>query len=288
MAESTPSALLGLDDHTFAGEWPRLTLEERRAMPRDVQRECIARFLRLTDYVDSGIARAERTECRAQRVNGAEHAQAASDGVELICAATVVSEPVRWLWPEWLAAGKLHLIGGAPTAGKTTLALALAATVTSGGRWPDGTRCTERGSVLIWSGEDGIADTLRPRLEAMGADLARVYFVGCVRTTGGGDRSTRQPICAELAAAAAAIADLRMLIVDPVVSAVAGDSHKNAEVRRGLQPRSGLRRGARRGGARHYALLQGHAGARSIGAADREPCLRRACAAGVRGGEGQG
>jgi hypothetical protein len=237
MAESAPSALLGLDDHTFAVAWPRLTLEERRAMPRDVQRECIARFLRLTHYVGSGIARAERTECRAQRVNGTEHAhQAASDGVELICAANVASEPVGWLWPDWIAAGKLHLIGGAPSTGKTTLALALAATLTSGGGWPDDTRCTELGSVLIWSGEDGMADTLVPRLEAMGADLTRVHFVGRVADERGSRPFDPAGDMPELAAAAAAIADLRMLIVDPVVSAVAGDSHKNAEVRRGLQP----------------------------------------------------
>ena len=156
--------------------------------------------------------------------------------MELICAASVVSEPVRWLWREWLAAGKLHLIGGAPSAGKTTLALALAATITTGGRWPDGSRCTERGSVAIWSGEDGMADTLRPRLEAMCADLGRVHFVGTVKDSEGRRPFDPASDMAKLAAAAVAIPELRLLIVDPVVSAVAGDSHKNAEVRRGLQP----------------------------------------------------
>jgi hypothetical protein len=90
--------------------------------------------------------------------------------------------------------------------------------------------------VLIWSGEDGIEDTLRPRLEAMGADLLKVHFVVSVNDPQGRrpfDPATDMPA---LAVKAAAVSDLRMLIVDPVVSAVPGDSHKNAEVRRGLQP----------------------------------------------------
>jgi RecA-family ATPase len=142
---------------------------------------------------------------------------------------------VDWLWKEWLAAGKLHLIGGQPGTGKTTIALALAATVTLGGRWPDGTR-TEPGHVVIWSGEDDPADTLVPRLWAMGADMRRVHFVDGMRE--GGDRYAFDPArdVEALHHAMADIPDVRMLIVDPLVSAVAGDSHKNAEVRRGLQP----------------------------------------------------
>ncbi len=191
-----------------------------------------------TDFNDLTLHRGAGAVRKA--VEGARAPGRATDqgsgGVELICAASVDSEPVRWLWREWIAAGKLHLIGGAPSTGKTTLALALAATLTSGGRWPDGTRCTEQGSVLIWSGEDGIADTLRPRLEAMDADLTRVHFVGRVTDERGSRPFDPAADMRELAIAAATLADLRMLIIDPVVSAVAGDSHKNAEVRRGLQP----------------------------------------------------
>jgi len=71
--------------------------------------------------------------------------------------------PVRWLWPGWLAAGKLHILGGAPGTGKTTLTLAMAATVTTGGAWPDGAT-SPCGNVVVWSGEDDPADTLKPRL----------------------------------------------------------------------------------------------------------------------------
>jgi putative DNA primase/helicase len=129
----------------------------------------------------------------------------------------------------------MHILGGAPSTGKTTIAMALAAIVTVGGRWPDGTRAPT-GNVAIWSGEDDPADTLMPRLMLSGADMARVYFVSGVQE--GNEHRAFDPArdMDALRRALTAIGDVRLLIVDPVVSAIAGDSHKNAEVRRGLQP----------------------------------------------------
>jgi putative DNA primase/helicase len=81
----------------------------------------------------------------------------------------------------WLAEGKVHILGGAPGTGKTIISIALAAIVTNGGRWPDGTQCPTTGNVVIWSGEDDPADTLIPRLKLAGADLNKVYFIEAVR-----------------------------------------------------------------------------------------------------------
>jgi hypothetical protein len=140
-----------------------------------------------------------------------------------------------WLWNGWLAAGKLHLICGAPSTGKTTIAVALAACLTCGGRWPDGTRA-QCGSAVIWSGEDDVADTLNPRLRAAGADMSRVHMVEGMMD--GADRYPFDPArdMAALRAALLTVPDVRLIVIDPIVSVVAGDSHKNAEVRRGLQP----------------------------------------------------
>jgi putative DNA primase/helicase len=144
--------------------------------------------------------------------------------------------PVRWLWPGWLAQGKLHILAGSPGQGKTTLALAMAATVTLGGRWPDGER-SALGNILIWSGEDDPGDTLLPRLLAHGADRARCHFIKGTRAADGDiipfDPATDLP---GLRDAIQAIGGISLLIVDPVVSAVTGDSHKNTEVRRAMQP----------------------------------------------------
>lgn len=157
------------------------------------------------------------------------------DGVVLERASSIKVMPVSWLWQDWLARGKLHLLAGAPGQGKTTIALAMASTVSSGGRWPDGKRCTPS-DVVIWSGEDDAADTLVPRLMGMGANLDRIHFVQGARVNGEVvpfDPARDMPY---LEAAVKAIGDIGLLIVDPIVSAIAGDSHKNSEVRRGMQP----------------------------------------------------
>ncbi|MCB4788214.1 AAA family ATPase [Delftia sp. Lp-1] len=156
--------------------------------------------------------------------------------VVLTCGTDLNPEPVRWLWQHWLALGKLHILAGAPGQGKTTLALTMAATVTIGGQWPDKTRC-DAGNVLIWSGEDDPADTLLPRLLAAGAERARCFFIEGARTPEG----EVQPFdpardLQGLLQAIQHIGGVRLLVIDPVVSAVTGDSHKNTEVRRALQP----------------------------------------------------
>jgi len=155
--------------------------------------------------------------------------------VELVNAAGVTPEPVSWLWNGWLARGKLHLVAGAPGTGKTTLALAMASAVTTAGRWPDGTRCPHAGDVVVWSGEDGPADVLVPRLLAAGADLRLVHFVGDVKGVGG-TRAFDPAHDVPLLLATLERVRPALMIVDPIVSAVAADSHKNGEVRRALQP----------------------------------------------------
>lgn len=155
--------------------------------------------------------------------------------VVLTCGAVLKPAPVRWLWGHWLAKGKLHILAGAPGQGKTTIAMAIAATVTVGGRWPDGTHCAA-GNVLIWSGEDDHADTLAPRLMAAGADLARCFFIDGARSDGEMQPFDPAHDLATLHEAIDKIGGCSLLIVDPVVSAVTGDSHKNTEVRRALQP----------------------------------------------------
>jgi putative DNA primase/helicase len=157
------------------------------------------------------------------------------DSVVLTCGTDLTPEPYRWLWQYWLAMGKLHILAGAPGQGKTTIALAMAATITIGGRWPDGSRCAA-GNVLIWSGEDDPADTLVPRLMAAGADRARCFFIEGARRDGEVVPFDPARDLGQLLEAIEKIGGISLLAIDPVVSAVTGDSHKNTEVRRALQP----------------------------------------------------
>lgn len=159
-------------------------------------------------------------------------------GVCLRQASTYAIEPINWLWPGWLARGKVHIIAGAPGTGKTSLSMALAAVITAGGRWPDG-QTAEAGEVLIWSGEDDPADTLVPRLVAAGADLARAHVIHGALDEGE-ERTRPFDPAGDIPMLADEVGMMKtapsLLIIDPVVSAVAGDSHKNGEVRRALQP----------------------------------------------------
>lgn len=161
----------------------------------------------------------------------------AGPSVVLTRACDIVPEPIYWLWPAYLPAGKFAALAGPAGCGKTTIAIALAATVSCGGIWPDGTQCPEPGNVVIWTGEDGLADTLVPRLMAAGADLTRVRFIESVIDDDDKiapfDPSRDVPILSEKLAE---IGGARLLIVDPIISAVRGDSHKAGDVRISLQP----------------------------------------------------
>ena len=99
----------------------------------------------------------------------------------LITVSDVPAERVEWLWPKRIPLAKLTVLDGDPGLGKSTLTLDLTARVTTRSPMPDGTRsllCAR--AVIIVSAEDGIADTMRPRLEAAGADLERVHVLDSV------------------------------------------------------------------------------------------------------------
>lgn len=156
-------------------------------------------------------------------------------GVELICATNLEPAPISWLWKDWIAAGKFHILAGAPGTGKTTIALNLASIISTGSLWPDETIC-EPGNVLIWSGEDDPKDTLLPRLLAHDADRNRIYFISDVfeyNKPRSFDPARDMP---KLFDKASKIGDVRLIIIDPVVNVISGDSHKNGEVRRDLRP----------------------------------------------------
>ena len=210
---------------------------------------------RAKEQVDAEIAaRNYRLPIRDYPVKVAPQHHSPSDGVMLINGADLTPTPVDWLWKDWLALGKLHILAGDPGQGKTTIAIAFAATVTSGGLWPDGSHC-EPGNVLIWSGEDDAADTLLPRLLAAGADRSRCYFVTGTQINGEVMSFDPARDMAALEHQAGLRGGVRLLIVDPVVSAVTGDSHKNTEVRRALQPLVDLasRLGAAALGVSHFS-----------------------------------
>lgn len=151
----------------------------------------------------------------------------------------VVPEQVSWLWPGRLPAGKLVVLDGDPSLGKSTLAITFAAHVSTGKAWPDGTDCP-LGDVVYMSAEDGLADTLRPRLDAAGGDPARVYALTGVQypTDDDGGTATRPPTLADVTVLDEAIrrTRARLLVVDVLMAYLPtkADSHRDQDVRAAL------------------------------------------------------
>jgi hypothetical protein len=137
--------------------------------------------------------------------------------------------------------GKVTLIAGEPGLGKSQLTCAIAAMVTIAGRWPFDEGKAANGSVIILSAEDDAADTIRPRLEAAGADLGRVLIISAVRYDDGRGRRgfNLQEDLKLLEIEIARTADVALVVIDPVSSYLGKvDSHNNADLRAALEPLS--------------------------------------------------
>lgn len=158
-------------------------------------------------------------------------------GAQLIRLSTVTPKPVAWLWPGWIALGKLAIIDGDPGLGKSLATLDIAARVSTGRAMPGDCRGELHGvpaGVVLLTAEDDPADTLRPRLDAARADVTRIVALSGVKTAEG----ERMPRLSDLDAIADAIRDVeaRLVIIDPVMAYLGGDAHRDNEVRQSLSP----------------------------------------------------
>ena len=97
--------------------------------------------------------------------------------LKLIQMSDVQTEEVKWLWPPYIPLSKLTIVQGDPGEGKTTLVLAVIASLTRGEPLPGCAAAEAPVTVIYQTAEDGLADTIKPRLEAMGADCSRVFVI---------------------------------------------------------------------------------------------------------------
>ena len=152
----------------------------------------------------------------------------------------VEPEQLEWLWPGRVPLGKLTVLDGDPGLGKSAMTLDIAARISVGGELPDGERYGPAGVVLL-SAEDGLADTIRPRLDAAGADTKRIVAVSTV-PDGKAERMVSIPKDLGLIERAIRRVGAALVVVDPLMAFLSGDtnSHKDQDVRRALAPLAAL------------------------------------------------
>lgn len=148
------------------------------------------------------------------------------DGVRLLnIGYDIEIEEIRWLWGPYIPRKKLTIIQGDPGEGKTTFALALAALLTTGKPMPGCEEGTEPINVIYQTAEDGLADTIKPRLEKMGADCSRIFVI---------DESEKGlTLSDERIEKAILKCDAKLMILDPIQAYLGGnlDMHRANEIR---------------------------------------------------------
>ena len=183
----------------------------------------------------------------AELLHPKDHARQSSDAAgqlsapEGILVSEVEPERVEWLWPGRLPHGKLAVLDGDPGLGKSVVTLDVAARVSAGRELPDGQLCEPAGVVLL-SAEDGLGDTIRPRLDAAGADCERIVALFTVADGNAGERVVS--LTKDLARIEGAIERVRagLVVVDPLTAFLSEktDSYKDQDMRRALAPLAAL------------------------------------------------
>ena len=138
--------------------------------------------------------------------------------VKIIRMSDVELTPVEWLWKPYLPFGKLSVLQGNPGEGKTYFAMHLAAACTNGKLLPNMERM-EPFNVIYQTAEDGLGDTVKPRLIEAGADLDRVLVID--------DSDVRLTLSDERIEKAIVENNARLVIIDPIQAYLGADVDMN-------------------------------------------------------------
>ena len=161
---------------------------------------------------------------------------------------TIHAQPIEWLWEGRIAIGKLTMIVGDPGLGKSLITTGtIAATVSKGLAWPvDNVPPSPIGDIILLSAEDDAADTIKPRLEAAGADCTRVHTLQAIRETKSDGSPSERMFSLKrdvdaLEQMLETLPECKVVIVDPISAYLDDtDSHRNAAVRGLLAPLAAL------------------------------------------------
>lgn len=170
----------------------------------------------------------------------ATHRMRESNKLDLHTASNIQSRPKNWVYQDWVEESEVTVLCGPIDGGKTTFECMLAAGVTVGSSFSLHPGLTPKGAghVIIINQEDDVETVLKPCLEAAGADLEKVHFIG--RKTGPGDDSpfsfsNERDINRLMGLAERLDNNIGLLIVDPIYFAVDGDPNSNHKARQAYE-----------------------------------------------------
>lgn len=139
--------------------------------------------------------------------------------LKLISMSEINAEEVQWLWYPYIPLGKLTIIQGDPGEGKTSFILAVIAALTRGDPLPECEQAAEPMNVIYQTAEDGLGDTVKPRLIEAGADLDRVLAID--------DSEVQLTLSDERIEKAIIENNARLVIIDPIQAYLGADVDMN-------------------------------------------------------------
>jgi len=163
---------------------------------------------------------------------------ATDEELGLICLDDIEVKEVRWLWPDRIPEGKITLMAGEGEIGKTFLTLDVIARLTTGRAHPDRPgEPTDACDCVFVTAEDGLDDTIKPRLLRMGADVKRVFTIGTGKLPNGKASPFTIADIDKLQAIMGKRPDIKLIVIDPIAAFLGRvDENKNAELRGLLGP----------------------------------------------------
>jgi len=209
----------------------------------DLDPETLARIEReQADAYEAALRDSGRYAVKSHKPNKTNNVRVSLSEAVYRKASEIEAKPVNWLWHGRIARGKVIVVAGHPGLGKSQLTCSMAAITTTGGLWPVDRTVCDVGNVIFLSAEDDAADTIRPRLEAAGADLDKVFILDAIRQLDAQGQTFERSFnlsvdLPRLDDLIQKIGNVTLIVIDPITAYLGEtDSHKTAEVRALLSP----------------------------------------------------
>lgn len=224
-------------------EWPLAQLETIVANAYNYAQNTQGKDSAAADFADDPLDETETIDPKkAEKIEAGKASRKKSRenfGVDYVQGSEVKIKTIDWIWEGHLALGQHTCIAGVQGDGKSQLVYALAAAVTTGGKWPGSDQVAPIGNVILLNAEDTPDDVMVPRLKAAGADMTKVFIVQAITESNGKRRKFNlQADLDRLTKLAEKIGNVKLITFDPVSSYLGGelDSHENVHLRDALDP----------------------------------------------------